>query len=97
MTTDLTCVGAAAQRTVELQLLDANRKPQNAANRAGDATPGELRPVEFRLGGLTPGVHQGTLRIVGQDGLAADDMRYFTVEVKPAWRMLVAAPSSAHS
>jgi hypothetical protein len=96
VTTDLTCVGAAAQRTVELQLSVANRKQPERRERTGDATPGELRPLEFRLGGLTPGVHQGTLRIIGQDGLVADDVRYFTVVVKPAWRVLVAAPPSAH-
>ena len=37
------------------------------------------------------------MRIVGQDGLAADDTRYFTVAVKPAWRVLVAAPKPPHS
>ena len=73
----------------------ASRK--NATSKACDATPGELRPVEFRLGGLEPGTHQGFVRIVGQDGLAADDTRYFTVEVKPAWRVLLAAPKPAES
>ena len=42
-------------------------------------------------------MHQGFVRLVGQDGLAADDTRYFTVEVKPAWRVLVAAPQPAES
>ena len=56
-----------------------------------------MQPVEFRLGGLEPGTHQGFVRIVGQDGLAADDTRYFTVAVKPAWRVLVAAPKPAES
>jgi hypothetical protein len=94
--TDVTCVGAAAQRSVELQLADAKDKPPQRREQTVEATPGELRPVEFRLGGLAPGVHQGTVRIIGQDGLAANDLRYFTVEAKTAWRVLVAAPSSAH-
>ena len=29
---------------------------------------------------------------MGEDGLAADDVRFFTVEVKPAWPVLVVAP-----
>ena len=84
-----------APRTVELHLLDADGKPQKRGEQSVEATPGELRPVEFHVGGLEPGTHQGFVRIVGQDGLAADDTRYFTVEVKPAWRVLVAAPKPA--
>jgi hypothetical protein len=32
------------------------------------------------------------VQILGQDGLAADDRRYFTIDVKPPWPILVAAP-----
>jgi hypothetical protein len=42
--------------------------------------------------GLTPGVHQGWVRLVGQDGLALDDVRYFAFEVQPAWPVLLVAP-----
>ena len=45
--------------------------------------------------GWSIGTHQGLLRIVGQDGLAADDTRYFTVEVRPPWRILIAAAKPA--
>ena len=31
------------------------------------------------------------VRIVGQDSLAADDVRYFSVEVRPPWPVLVVA------
>ena len=34
---------------------------------------------------------------IGQDGLAADDVRYFTVKVKPAWHILLAAPQPAET
>ena len=57
--------------------------------------PGESREVEFRVEGLKVGVHQGTVRIVGEDALAADNVRFFTVEVKPPWRVLVAAAKPA--
>ena len=73
----------------------ASRK--NATSKAATAKPGELQRVEFRVGGLEPGTHQGFVRIVGEDGLAADDTRYFTVAVKPAWRVLLAAPKPAES
>ena len=42
----------------------------------------------FALLGLAPGMHQGYLKIVGEDALAGDDTRWFTVEVRPAWRVL---------
>ncbi len=91
----LSCVGRSAKRNVELYLLDDDGKPQKRSEQSVEAAPGELRPVEFRIGGLEPGTHQGFLRIVGEDGLAADDVRYFTFEVKPAWRLLLAAPKPA--
>jgi hypothetical protein len=95
--TELSCVGVAANRVVELHLLDAAGKPQKRSEQSCEAKPGESRPVEFKLSRLELGTHQGFVRIVGQDGLAADDTRYFTVAVKPAWRVLVAAPKPAES
>ena len=44
---------------------------------------------------MDQGTRQGYLRIVGEDGLAADDVRYFTAEVRPAWNLLVVAPQPA--
>lgn len=49
--------------------------------------------VQFRLGGLELGTHQGFLRIVGDDSLAFDNVRYFTIDVRPAWPVLVVAPA----
>ncbi|MEX2317382.1 MAG: BatA domain-containing protein [Pirellulales bacterium] len=40
-------------------------------------------PVEFSLSGLKMGTHQGYLRIMGGDALPCDDIRYFTVDVRP--------------
>jgi hypothetical protein len=90
--TSLSCLGSAAPRVVELDLLDAHGKPQKRSEQSCEATPGESRQIEFHLGGLEPGTHQGFVQLMGQDGLAADDKRFFTVVVKPAWRVLVAAP-----
>jgi hypothetical protein len=95
--TSLSSIGGAEPRVVELLMRDADGKPQKRSEQSCNPSPGELQPIEFHLGGLEPGTHQGFLRIVGQDGLAADDSRYFTVTVKPAWRLLVAAPKPAES
>ena len=95
--TSLSVIGASEPRIVQLFTLDADRKLQKRSEQRCDATPGELHPIEFRIGGLEHGTHQGYVRIVGQDGLAADDTRYFTVAVKPPWRLLVVAPKPAES
>lgn len=92
--TDLSALGIGGQRTVELYLLDrqGDRTPQKRDATAYTLVAGGSQHVEFRLGGLGLGTHQGCVRIMGQDGLAADDTRYFTVEVQRAWRVLMAAP-----
>ena len=89
------CVGEPAVRSVELYRLDAEGKPVKCGVQTVETALGELRSVQFRLGDLEPGTHQGYLRLAGQDGLAAGDIYYFTVEVKPAWRVLMAAPKPA--
>jgi hypothetical protein len=45
--------------------------------------------VRFTLQGLEPGTHQGQIRIAGEDGLALDDVRYFTLDVQPSLQILV--------
>lgn len=93
--TSVSCVGAPATRSVELQMQDADGTLHSGGVHSVEAAPGELRPVKFYVSDLSPGTHQGLVRIVGQDGLAADDTRYFTVQVKPAWHILLAAPRAA--
>jgi hypothetical protein len=44
---------------------------------------------------LPPGVHHGYVRLVGEDALAWDNERYFTVEVRSPWPVLVVSPPSA--
>ncbi|HUE71976.1 MAG TPA: VWA domain-containing protein [Pirellulaceae bacterium] len=56
-------------------------------------------PVTPDSGALTPGIglplgtHQGVVRLLGEDGLALDDVRYFAVEVQPDWPIAVFAPA----
>lgn len=87
--------GPDAERTVELYLLDEQGDEQKRGAETLRVGPGKAQRVEFAVGGLKVGMHQGFLRIVGQDGLTSDDTRFFTVEVQPAWRVLVAAPEPA--
>lgn len=99
--TELASTGIAGQRTVELDLLEpapgaaGERKARNAGQQVVSVEPGQSQPVEFRASGLSLGTHQGYVRILGEDGLAADDRRYFTIEVKPPWPILLAAPKPA--
>ena len=93
---DLMHVGPEAERTVELYLVDAKSGEATVRNRASfPLRAGESQAADFHLRGLAAGVHQGYLKIVGEDSLACDDTRWFTVEVRPAWRVLIAAPQDA--
>lgn len=55
---------------------------------------GESQRVEFRLSGLEAGVHHGFVQLSGSDGLELDNVRHFTIEVTPAWPVLVVAPEN---
>jgi hypothetical protein len=51
--------------------------------------------VEFRVRGWEGGTQQGSLRLLSEDGLASDNVRYFAVEIREAWPVLVASSSDA--
>lgn len=55
------------------------------------------QPVDFSLRGLQPGTYQGQVRIVGEDGLAADDVRYFVIDVLSKVPVLAIAPENIPS
>ena len=90
---ELSAVDMEGQRVVEAYLLNRAGEEEKRSQETVDVVAGSATPVEAVLGGLDVGTHQGFLRIVGGDGLAADDKRYFSVEVRDAWRVLVAAPN----
>lgn len=91
--TELFSTGQEGERAVEAYLYNDQGEAEKRGHQLVQAQPGEAHSVEFALGGLETGAHQGYLRLVGADGLACDDRRYFTVEVKPPWKVLaVAAP-----
>lgn len=102
---EIRALGAAGERTVELQMEESD--PTLPILRAGEAVlpkslrrgvqtvklaPGSSQKVRFVLRGLSLGTHQGRLRLLGEDGLALDDVRHFAVEVQDAWPVLIVAP-----
>ena len=97
--TDLSLRGQAGQRNVQLWLDEIGengvRTRVHRGSTGHDLQDGQSRRVEFRLNVNEPGTYQGVLRFDGEDGLAIDDVRYFTVDVKPPWSVLVVAPSPA--
>jgi len=90
--TALNSEGMAGKFLVELSLIDAAGQPEKRGEETVEIAPGESKSIDFPLiTGLTEGTHQGTVRFVGEDSLAIDNTRYFTVQVKPPWKVLVAA------
>ncbi len=101
ISTRVTRRGPPSEQSVGLFLLDWGENPTSgSARRKRDErivtlADGAAARVEFEVGGLSPGIHQGYVQLGGEDGLACDDRRWFTLEVQPAWRVLVAAPPPA--
>jgi Aerotolerance regulator N-terminal len=102
---EVRALGPGGNKTVELELEETD--PTLPIIRDGKAVlpkavrrgsqdvklaDGAAERVQFVLRKLDPGAHQGLVRILGEDGLALDDVRYFAVEVQEAWPVLVVAP-----
>ena len=93
--TDVVTVGDLhEQRTVALDLVDESGKAQRRDQTTVDATADQTPAVEFTFGGMDLGTHQGVVRLEGQDSLAADDARFFTVDVHEPWKVLLVAPKA---
>ncbi len=72
--------------------------PQNPAQLTLKANDSLVMPLT--LTGLRElGVYQGEIRIANREAnqLGVDDVRHFTIEVRPPWKVLLAAPSPAES
>jgi hypothetical protein len=99
--TTVAAIGLTGERQVELLLEELD--PTLPAIRNGKTVlPAETRrgvqrvelgsgpqQVRFALNGIEPGTYQGRIRIVGEDGLPLDDVRYFALEVQPSLSILV--------
>jgi len=108
LTVNVQSIGRATQRTVTLKLenpdptlpviTDGELQTPTTAKLAEQVVAFAKSDVpttqvlSFSLSGLAPGEHHGSLTLTGVDGLAIDDVRYFTVSVRPAWNILVVAP-----
>src|SRR3954468_6851250 len=98
LNTELTVIGSkekANETTVELFVSDDNGKLEKRGQQVVALSRERPMPVEFSLSGLKLGTHQGMLRIVGRDGLASDDVRYFTVDVRPPSKVLLLAEKAS--
>ena len=89
--TEISCVGAAGKRSVELEVLSPDGKRDKVGEQIKELKGGTSGTLDFHLATPKPGTWQGGVRIVGQDSLSADDERYFTVEVRPPWPVLLVA------
>src|SRR5262245_50828419 len=98
LNTDLTTTGAKGKEndaTVELFVGDGNGKPEKRGQQVVSPNAGGAAPIEFSLSGLKLGTHQGFVRILGRDGLTSDDVRYFTVDVRPPSKVLLLAEKAS--
>lgn len=82
--------------SVEIYLLDENGKPQRRGQESVQVQDNSGTSVATRLSvPQQSGIHHGYVKLARNDNLAIDDIRYFTIEAKPAWRVLLAAPDPA--
>jgi len=96
VSSSVSSVGAAAKRLLRILLYDTQtQKLVERGRQEIDVATDDLSEVSFTLGSLPTGIHQGELRIDDADNLPDDNVRYFTVEVRPAAKVLVAAPDPA--
>jgi len=81
-------------KTVTLEAGQSQRVTLQVQGVAGQnrSTDSENRNLPLPLG-----THQGLVRILGEDGLALDDVRYFAVEVQPDWPIAVFAPAGVRT
>jgi hypothetical protein len=76
---------------VELYVGDEADKPEKRGQQTVSPSGEQRKSVEFSLSGLELGVHQGHVRITAGDALSCDDVRYFTVDVRPPTKVLLLA------
>jgi hypothetical protein len=95
ISTQLMRTGPAEERAVAVFLTDRDGQRHKEDEQTFSWLGGQSLPAEFELKGIGLGTHHGVLQIVGDDALGADNLRYFTFEARPAWKVLIAAPPAA--
>jgi hypothetical protein len=94
VTINLTSIGYAEQPLVEIFLEDANGKLVKRGQRMAEFKDGTAQ-TEFTLANLPLGTHQGVVQLAASDPLVFDNQRFFTVEVRPAAKVLLLGESKA--
>jgi hypothetical protein len=88
VTVDLTSIGYAEQPLLEIFLEDASGKLVKRGQRMVEFKDGAGQ-TELTLADLPLGTHQGAVQLAASDPLEFDNQRFFTVEVRPAARVLL--------
>lgn len=84
--------GPDASRSVAIEILGRDGQYVRRGVKPVEWKSSAPVSVDFDVAGLEPGTRQGRVVIDGTDDLDADDVRYFTVEVGAAARVIVATP-----
>ena len=82
--------GASCMLSIAIRSTPAFAARYSSTLQAGAVAASRLFAARF-----AQGIHQGYVKIAGEDALACDDTRWFTVEIRPPWRVLIAAPRDA--
>ena len=104
--TEVSCVGPGGPSTIELLLEEPDpERPlimdgemllpaaQRRSQQVVALPENGAQMISLHLSGLDMGVHQAQIKLTGKDGLAIDNLRFFTVEVQEASPVLVLAPA----
>ena len=103
-------IGLSGQRALELIVEEANSTgplvqgektilptSQTRGQQLVDINDERNPTTTFSLPQLPIGIHHGRIRRVDPDGLAADNQRYFSFEVRDPWSVLVVAPQNVNT
>lgn len=86
---------AGTECVVELYVENDAGQPEKRGQETIALSGERPASVEFSLTGLGLGVHQGYVRIATADALPCDNVRYFTVDVRPATKVLLLGETEA--
>ncbi|MDR2762851.1 MAG: BatA domain-containing protein [Planctomycetaceae bacterium] len=90
--TEISNIGQETTRTIDLILLDESggeiiKETKTAIFPAGESR----RTISFSTTGFSVGVHQGKVQFTVSDTLEFDDKMYFTIQVLPPSRIMIAS------
>jgi hypothetical protein len=74
---------------VEASLVDSDGAARKRGQQIASLDETGEGRVAFEIADLSPGVHQGVVELAAPDPLQFDNKRYFTVEVRPAAKVLL--------